>query len=318
MAKPRTRTELKDYCLRKLGEPVIEINIDESQMDDRIDDALQFFQDYHFDGVEKVYLKHKITAEDVARRWIYVPDVINGVTGIFQFNNSNASTNMFDLRYQLRLHDLYDFTSVSYVPYEITMQHLRTLEMLFSGMVSIRFNRHYNRLYVDTNWNSTEMGINQYLILESYRVLNPDNFTIEGTVETAAGSDVIIGTGTTMDRDLSIDDEVTIGNTTTRIINVMSANTAQTLTAFTDPQVGLQVIKTGTSDVWNDRWLKAYCTALFKKNWGENLQKFGNVQLPGGVVLNGEIIYNQALLEIEKLEKDMMDLNILPLDFLTG
>jgi hypothetical protein len=316
MSAPRTRAEFKDYCLRRLGEPVIEINVDEAQVDDRIDDALQFFQDYHFDGVEKLYMKHQVTAEDKERKWIYIPDAVIGVNGIFPFNNSNASTNMFDLRYQLRLHDLYDFTSVSYVPYEITMMHLRTLELLFSGMVTIRFNRHKNRLYVDTLWTSIDEG--SWIIVECYRKLDPDNFTIEGTVETSNGSNIIIGTGTVLDRDLTVDDEVTIGNTTTRIVHVTSANTAETLATFADPEVGLSVVKTGLSDIWNDRFLKQYATALIKKNWGENLKKFGNVQMPGGVVLNGKEIWDEADLEIKKLEEEMHQLNILPSDFLMG
>ena len=103
MASPSTREQFKDYCLRRLGYPVIEINVADEQVEDRIDDALQFFQDYHFDGVEKIFMKHQITQTDIDRRWIYVPDVIIGVTSIFPFDNSNASINMFDLRYQLRL-----------------------------------------------------------------------------------------------------------------------------------------------------------------------------------------------------------------------
>ena len=132
MASPRTRSEFRDYCLRKLGWPVIDINVDDDQIEDRIDDALGFWHDYHYDGTEKIYMKHKVTALDKQRRWIPCPDAVTFVTAVFPWDDSNSSVNMFDLRYQLRLHDLYDFTSVSYVSYEITMQHLRTLNMLFS------------------------------------------------------------------------------------------------------------------------------------------------------------------------------------------
>jgi hypothetical protein len=117
MAKPTTRKLFKDYCLRRLGWPVIDINVDDDQIEDRIDDALQFFHDYHFDGCEKIFMKHRITAEDIQRRWIYCPDSVIFVTKVLPFDDSNSSINMFDLRYQLRLHDLYDFTSVSYVSY---------------------------------------------------------------------------------------------------------------------------------------------------------------------------------------------------------
>ena len=148
MAKINTRTQFTDYCLRKLGYPVIDINVDADQVQDRIDDALQFWQDYHFDGNEKIYMKHMFTQEDIDRRWIYCPDAIISVTQVFPWDDSNASVNMFDLRYQLRLHDLYDFTSVSYVSYSITMQHIRTLNLLFSGTPQFRFNRHLNKLYL--------------------------------------------------------------------------------------------------------------------------------------------------------------------------
>ena len=156
MSKPTTRATFKNYCLRKLGWPVIEINVDDDQVEDRIDEALSFFNDYHWDGVEKIYMKHKITDEDRERKWIYCPDAVTFVTGVLPFDDSNSSINMFDLRYQLRLHDLYDFTSVSYVSYEITMQHIRSLQMLFSGTPQFRFNRHHNKLFLDVDW--TKIG----------------------------------------------------------------------------------------------------------------------------------------------------------------
>ncbi len=141
MAKPATRAQFIDYCKRRLGHPVIEINVDDDQVEDRVDDALQFFHDYHFDGVEKIYMKHQFTQEDIDRRWIYAPDAVIFVNAVLPFDDSNSSVNMFDLRYQLRLHDLYDFTSVSYVSYEITMQHIRTLNLLFSGTPQFRSGR---------------------------------------------------------------------------------------------------------------------------------------------------------------------------------
>ncbi len=115
MAKPTTRAAFIDYCLRRLGHPVIEINVDDDQISDRVDDALQFFNDYHFDGCEKMFMKHLVTQADIERRWIYAPDAVIFVTGVMPFDQSSSSINNFYLRYQLRLHDLYDFTSVSYV-----------------------------------------------------------------------------------------------------------------------------------------------------------------------------------------------------------
>jgi len=173
MAKPTTRQTFKDYCLRRLGHPVIQINVDDDQVEDRIDDALQFFEDYHFDGVEKTYLKHQFTQEDIDHRWIYCPDPVIFVTGVQPFDDSNSSINMFDLRYQLRLHDLYDFTSVSYVSYEITMQHIRTLNLLFSGTPQFRFNRKQNKVFLDIDW-ERDAQVGKYVIIECYRALRPE------------------------------------------------------------------------------------------------------------------------------------------------
>ena len=181
MAKPATRAQFKDYCLRKLGHPVIQINLDDDQIDDRIDEALQFFHDYHFDGTEKLYMKHQLTQADIDRKWIYCPDAVTFVTGVLPFDESNSSVNMFDLRYQLRLHDLYDFTSVSYVSYEITMQHIRSLNLLFSGTPQFRFNRHQNKLYIDVDW-ERDFEVGDYVVIECYRKLIPDTIDITGTV----------------------------------------------------------------------------------------------------------------------------------------
>ena len=175
MGVPSSREQLKDWCLRQLGWPVIEINVDDDQVDDRIDEALQYFQDFHFDGVEKWYLKHQITQENKDNGWIPITENIIGVTRIFPISSSNATVNMFDLRYQLRLHELYDFTSTSYINYTLTMQHLRTLEMLFSGEIPIRFNRHTDRLYIDVNWE--QMNVGEYFIIEGYIIVDPTVYT---------------------------------------------------------------------------------------------------------------------------------------------
>ena len=151
MALPASREQMKDWCLRQLGFPVIEINVDDDQVEDRIDEAFSYFQQFHFDGVERWYLKHQVTSTDIQNEYIPIPDSIIGVSRIFPIGSTNASINMFDLRYQLRLHELYDFTSTSYVNYALTMQHIRTLDMLFSGETPIRFNRHTNKLYIVTN-----------------------------------------------------------------------------------------------------------------------------------------------------------------------
>ena len=318
MAIVNSRETLIDYCKRRLGFPVVEINVDDDQVEDRIDDALQFFQDYHYDAIQKIYVKHLITQTDIDRQYIdmtqasgaatvtagsadvlgtgsnftgefgagattltingetknvititnkglmtmdsvysssanTVPisivgaaDSITGITRIFPLS-TGATVNMFDLRYQLRLHELYDFTSTSYINYVLTQQHLRTLDMLFSGEQPIRFNRHQNRLYIDFEWGK-DIEVNEYLVIEAYKIIDPNSYV----------------------------------------------------------------------DVYNDRWLKRYSTALIKRQWGLNLKKFGGIQLPGGVQLNGQQIYDEAETEINVLEQEMQDRYEEPIPFILG
>ena len=317
MAKPASRAQLKEYCLRKLGKPVIEINVDDDQVDDRIDDALSFFEDYHFDGTEKIYMKHQLTAEDINRRWIYAPDAVTFVTGIFPFDNSNASVNMFDLRYQLRLHDLYDFTSVSYVSYEITMQHLRTLQLLFSGTPQFRFNRKQNKVFLDIDW-TRDIQPGQYVIVECYRTLNPQTITLTGTCTTTAGANTVVGTGTVFDQQLLENDFVTFGTETLQIDKINSPTSITVRGPFATTQSGATMTAAGYSDVWNDRFLKKYATALIKLQWGNNLSKFAGIQMPGGVTLDGVRIMTEAREELAKLEEEMQIINVLPSEIMMG
>jgi len=244
MATVNSRQQFTEYCLRKLGFPVIEINVDPDQVEDRIDDALQYFQDYHFDGLQKVYYIHKITQEDINQRYLDLSDVrdnsnnateIVGVTRIFPLMDSQASISMFDLRYQLRLNELYDFTSASYINYTMTMQHLRMLEQLFVGETPIRYQRHMQKLFIDWGWGQSSAPVGSIVVIEAYAIINPNVY----------------------------------------------------------------------NRVWDDRWLKRYATALVKRQWGSNLMKFGNIQLPGGVMLNGDKIFEEAMDEIKELEEDM-------------
>lgn len=316
MAHPTTRQELKDYCLRELGFPVIDINVDEDQVDDRVDEALQYFHDYHFNGVEKIFMKHQITTEDVSRGWIYTPSTVIGVTQVFPFDDSNSSVNMFDLRYQLRLHDLYDFTSVSYVPYEITMQHIATINLLFTGKPQFRFNRHEGKLFLDVDWANQPAG--EWVLIECYRSLEPDLFTSSGTANVSSSSNTVIGTGTTFYNDFLIGDEIVINTEAKRIINIDSNLSLNVDSAYTTTANNKAITKVGISDVWNDRFLKKYAAALIKRQWGNNLKKFEGVQMPGGVTLNGQKIFDEAMVEIDKIEEDMMILNIIPPEILVG
>ena len=238
---------MKDWCLRDLGFPVIDINVDDDQVDDRVEEAFSYFQQFHFDGVERWYLKHQITQTDIANEYISIPDSIIGVNRIFPIGSTNASVNMFDLRYQLRLHELYDFTSTSYVNYVLTQQHIRTLDMLFSGETPIRFNRHTGKLYIDQNWISGVQA-GEWIIIESFIIIDPNTYT----------------------------------------------------------------------KVYGDRMLLKYATALIKKQWGNNMKKFGGMQLPGGITMNGQAIFDEAVQEIKDLEALIRDTYEEPPQFLVG
>ena len=240
----QNRQDFKDYCLRRLGAPVININVDDDQVEDRVDDAIQYWQDYHFDGTQKFYWIHAITQTDVNNKYLDATQAVDsngnnvhiiGISRIFPPSDSQASINMFDLRYQLRLNELYDFTSASYINYTLTQQHLRSLELQFTGEIPIRWNRAMQRLYIDWNWGTPAAPVGQIAITECYGAVDPDLY----------------------------------------------------------------------NSMWQDRWLKEYATALIKKQWGENMKKFGGLQLPGGVTLNGQETFEEADKEINKLRAEM-------------
>jgi hypothetical protein len=177
MSNPSSREELKLYCLRRLGFPVIQLNLDDDQIEDRIDEALHVFQEFHFDGTREILLKHEVTAQDQINGYIDLanttPDII-GVTKLYpvpaQATSTSASFNMFDITYQIRLNELYDFTSADYVYFVLAQQHLRTLEMLFIGEQPIRFNRYHKRIYVDINW-AKKVTVGNYMLVHCRQVL---------------------------------------------------------------------------------------------------------------------------------------------------
>ena len=320
--KPASREELIEYSLRKLGHPVITINVTEEQLSDRLDDALQYMQNYHMDGVERLYLKHQITASyltltsnnaetfgdgdtitgqtsgakamvifrgstgnklrckgligdfvsgenivgmrdgttatldttnflfrgDIDNRYIPLTSAILGVNRILPFSDNQASDiNMFDVRYQLRLNDLFDLYSTSVIYYTQVQQHMRLMEMTLIGEKPIRFNRHMNRLYVDMDW-LAYVKPDQWVVVDAFRILDPDTYT----------------------------------------------------------------------DVYNDEFLKRYFTALVKRQWGQNMSKFDSVELPGGVKLNGWQIFNSGDDEVNKLEEDMLTKYCLPASMQMG
>lgn len=246
MSVPATRAEFREYCLRRLGKPVIEINVDDDQVDDRVDEALKYYWDYHFDGSEKIFFKYQITDQVKADKYIPVPENIIGMVNLFPIGQALNTNNLFNIRYQIALNDLYTLTSVSMVPYYMALTHVQFLEQMLVGQQPIRYNRHVNRLYIDMDWNIVTTG--DYIIAEAYQVVDPAVY----------------------------------------------------------------------ADVWKDRWLLRYATCLIKQQWGNNLKKFGGMQLPGGLFFNGQQIWDEATKERSELEQEMIYSYSLPVTDMIG
>ena len=171
-----SRQQFKDYVLRRLGSPVIDVNVDDEQVEDRIDDALAKFRDYHYDGTEHVYYKHVLTSTDITNQYITLPENMIGVTRVFDINDSFSATNLFNVRYQLHLNELFNISSVSVAPYVAAMRHIEFLEEVFVGKKPIRFNRHMDRLFIDMSW-SEDVTAGQYIIIDGYRTVDPETYT---------------------------------------------------------------------------------------------------------------------------------------------
>ena len=273
MAQPSTRGELIDYCKRKLGAPVLEINVADEQVEDLIDDAVQFFQERHFDGVYQSYRKYAITQEDIDRgqamttgvglttttaeatiagtattfsyeensNYLQVPPEVIGVTKIFHFDGSNTITNnMFSVKYQLFLNDIYYWGATELLSYAMVKTYLEDINFLLTTEKQIRFNKRQDRLYLDIDWGSVSVG--DYLVIDCFTLLDPSSYT----------------------------------------------------------------------RVWNDSFLKPYATALIKRQWGQNMSKFQGVKLPGGIELNGIEMYEQAEKELERIRENMSNTYELP------
>ena len=273
MAQPSSRQELIDYCKRKLGAPVLEINVADEQIEDLVDDAVQFFQERHFDGVYPTFLKYQITDDDINRgrsqptsgvgistitvdhnvglttqfnfyeggNYLQIPPSVIGVNKIFHFDGTNTITNnMFSVKYQLFLNDIYYWGSTELLTYAMVKTYLEDIEFLLTTQKQIRFNKRQDRLYLDIDWGSVTAGT--YLIIDCYRTLDPSDY----------------------------------------------------------------------SRVWNDSFLKMYLTSLIKKQWGQNLMKFQGVKLPGGVELNGRQIYDDGQKELDMIMEKMSNTYELP------
>jgi hypothetical protein len=170
-----TRKQFKDYILRRLGSPVIDINVDDEQIEDRIDDALLKFRDYHFDGMQHVYYPHQLSQSDINNQYITLPEDFCGVTRVFDINDSYGAMNLFNIRYQLHLNELFNISSVSVTPYVVAMRHIEFLEEVFVGKKPIRYNRNTDRLYIDMTWNEDVLA-GQFIMIDGYREVNPEEF----------------------------------------------------------------------------------------------------------------------------------------------
>lgn len=244
---PTTREEFKAFCLRQLGQPVIQVNVADQQAEDNIDLALAWYRDYHMDASEKVFYKYMIDDTDRTNRYITLPENIFGVVKVFNVGTLiSGSDGLFDIQYQIALNDLYTLTSVALAPYYQMRMNLSLIEEILVGQIPIRYNKNANRLYLDMDWD--KIPVDNYILLEAYEVLDPDLFP----------------------------------------------------------------------DIWADRWLIRYATALIKKQWGDNLKKFQGQALPGGITTNGQQIYDEAVQEIATIEADVLNSYGLPPEMLLG
>ena len=233
MSIPATREEFKLYCMRKLGYEVIRINMSPNQIDDRIDEAILFFQDFSSEGTERQFYKIQISGTDIANKYVTLPDNIIGAVSIFPPGDAFNTTNIFNIRYQITLNDLYTLTSVSMAPYYMAFSHLQFLEQLLVGQKPIRYNRISNRLYIDADMTQWLPG--QFLIVDAFQVIDPVQFP----------------------------------------------------------------------KLWGNRVLAKLATAYIKNNWAEILGKFGNIQMPGGVILNAAKMKQEAQIEIQQVENEI-------------
>lgn len=251
MANPNSRATLIDYAKRKLGDPVIEINVDEDQLEDRVDEALQYYQEFHSDATLRTFLKHQVTATDISNEYITLSADITFVSKLFPISSSfNNSFNFFDIKYQMMLNDIADMQNFAgdLAYYEQLQQYLSLLDMKLNGHPQIQFARRQNRLYIHGDFADQDIQAGEFIIAEVYKIIDPNAHT----------------------------------------------------------------------SIYNDRWLKEYTTALIKQQWGMNLIKFEGMQLPGGVVLNGRQIYDDATTDLERLRELIRIEHEMPTDFFVG
>lgn len=175
MATPTTRDELKKYCLRRLGAPVVEINVDEDQVQDRIDDALAFYHDYHYDGTERTFLKHELTATDITNKYIAIPTTVSSIIDVMPLGNNTSVNNIFNAKYQITLNDIQNWTGYQFSNFVMSMERVALMQELLVGRQRLRFNRHTDKLYLDADWSTLTAG--EYVIIECYKSMDPETYS---------------------------------------------------------------------------------------------------------------------------------------------
>ena len=314
MAKPHNRQELKEYCLRSLGHPVFHINVDDDQLEDRIDEALAYVREYHKDHTEKIYYKHLVTEIAKQNGYITLPENIIETVRVFPLSSYiGNSSDMFSIEYQIALNNLFVFESTSLVPYYMSRLHVETIHEMLVGEPIIRFNRHRNRLHIDWNWNKTtaaSLSANGGGTIS----VNASSKTISGTstsfLSTFANNDYMaIYTDAVNYNLVQIQQVVTNNLLNLKELPPYSNSAANYSPAQKGEYLLIESFQTLDPDVftdmWSDRFLEHYTTALFKRQWGNHLKK-QTIQLPNGGTVNGQQIYDEAILEIKELEQKML------------
>lgn len=179
MANPSTRQGLIDYCLRRLGDPVIEINVDAEQLEDRVDEALQYFREYHSEATYRGYIQHLVTADDVTNKYIPISSSIQQVTKLFKLEQGLFSRNMFSIKYQMHLNDIANMHSYigDLAYYEQVMQYMSLLDMRLNGTPQVDYVRKQNRLYIHGNFEDEDVKEGEYIIAEVYSIIDADDHT---------------------------------------------------------------------------------------------------------------------------------------------
>lgn len=309
--KITTRDEFKNYCLRKIGAPVLEMNIDEDQVNDRVDEALRKFWQFHYDGSEQIYYAHRVTNADMTNKFLTMPPNIIGATKILPVSAAFNVGSVFSLQYQIVLQDMWRWSSVQLTHFYQIYQYTQLIEQLLVGQQPIRFNEMSNRLYIDMDWN--RVGANNFIVVQAYRVLNPDNVTLclSNVTGTFQHNEVVTannGANGTID---SINKQSLQEIFVRDFSNTTAFEASTTITGGTSGATADVSIVFDSDDVWNNQWLQNYAVALIEENWGRNLTKYTGT-LPGGMQYNGPAILQRAQADIQKLEYELYNTYNIP------